>query len=153
MQRENIGYLEQLAEFMKRRIRRTWKFSLLVFMTIVFIAVALLTIFVIPVKIYNKCDEANEINQLAFVGTVIEKKDSDPISRSRHLVIRTQSNSEIVLNLLHDRTVEQASRKSFLWYVISKGDSIRKESETFKLSYQKEGVNWKTTKLGYKLCE
>jgi hypothetical protein len=104
------------------------------------------------VKFYNECDEASEIKRLTFHGAIVDKKDSDPHFRDRSLIIKTTTNIEH-LNLLHDKNINKQTGRSLTWEQIDVGDSIIKESNSFKINYKKPDKEWQRIVLGYKLCK
>jgi hypothetical protein len=121
------------------------------------ICVAVISSFFISgtVKFYNKCDEASEIYNLTFQGTVIVKKESTPLSKSRNIKILSSSNQEKILELLHEHenTLNLKSDRNLFWELIDVGDSIKKESNSFIVKYKKTDMKWQKSVLGFDLCE
>ncbi|MGM0580940.1 MAG: hypothetical protein ACQETL_09695 [Bacteroidota bacterium] len=142
----------EAINFFKRGFQKTWKLivGFVVVIILVLAAVALFT----PggVTFYNKCNEAKEINEMKFYGVVRSKKNPNA-QHGLHFLTIQSPNSKEVLILMHDRVVHRETRRSFFWEVVSEGDSVRKEQDTFEVGYKKAGGQWKSHTLGFKLCD
>ena len=121
------------------------------------ICVAVISWFFISgtVKFYNKCDEASEIYNLTFLGTVIEKKEPTPLSKGENIKILSSSNQVKILELLHEheKTLNPKSGRNLFWELIDVGDSIKKESNSFVVKYKKTDMKWQKRVLGFDLCK
>ena len=105
------------------------------------------------VKFYDPCEEAQNIHNLYLNGIIREKKDANQFSKSEYLVIKSKHDEDDFLFLGGERTVSKETGNSNFWELIDIGDSIIKESGSFKIKYKKSNQNWKSKYLGFKLCK
>ncbi|WP_462247830.1 hypothetical protein [Ekhidna sp.] len=144
---------KQIANYFKKRLQKTWKPVIAITFIVAIIVIGMAVYFPGSVRVYNKCNEAEEINTMSFSGIIIEKKDADPYSRVRYLVIESENGKEDILILLHDNLVHRKTRKSFFWEIMNEGDSVKKEAGTFEVGYQKSNQIWEKRNLGFNLCD
>lgn len=138
--------------FFKQMFKPTFDQVLLILFVVIPIIMGWF-IFAGYVKIYDKCEEAQNIHNLYFNGIVVEKKDANQFSRSQYLVIQSNPNKDDFLFLGHDQNFNKETGNSTIWELINIGDSTVKESGSFKVKYKKSNQNWKSKQLGFKLCK
>ncbi|WP_421762849.1 hypothetical protein [Ekhidna sp.] len=144
---------KQIADYFKKRIQKTKGILIATVLIITFIIILLEFISPDFINVYNKCDEAQEINEMTFKGVISKKRNPNSQHGLHFLVITSQNEKEIVLVLDGDSIKSSSSGRSYLWEFLNVGDSVLKRSGTFEISYKKPKGVWEIQAMGFNLCE
>jgi hypothetical protein len=105
------------------------------------------------VSFYDPCKESDWIKELSFSG-VVDKKVIHKWNRNEHMLWVNTDTERVFVNLSNDSNVaEKGKRLSLLWATVNVGDSIKKNTNEYRVFFKLKDSNWKYIDLGYKDCD
>ncbi|MCF8296238.1 MAG: hypothetical protein K9J13_01720 [Saprospiraceae bacterium] len=102
---------------------------------------------------WDQCKESTEIKKMEFCGIVTGKVYYKESIAQQYLKITDNTKGKFTLSLEYEILKLVKTGNSITWELINIGDSVKKEPNTFIISYKNpKSKNWESRELAFPDC-